>query len=250
MLNLHIAPWWQYVPNLRSIVLKVYGQVDQYINRCVISEPVQWKELISADAQIIRMGTLFVWPKKFSAMPPLGSVIVDEDGTFWTIWKLVFKDIVDTWEASCLQLSILAGPNMQNPSANLATVLIASYEKSEANEAKAVWRGFFTDQNPAVTDPKAKPTDTIICRFQPLKELSRIQFSSEWTDEQYRAYFSEPWPKEMAGGEYRLVDNVGNRYRIMDYFDEMKLDRLPCATCVRITEGEEFFQDGRPQPYT
>lgn len=248
MLDLHLEHCWEYMVNLRPVTLRIYGLSDIHIPPAVLTEPVQWKEMVSADAQVIRMGTLFVWPQKFSPQPPIGSVIIDEFGTYWTIFKLVYKDIVKTWEAYTLNLSIMPGPNAQNPERNLATVLIASYEKGEANEAKAIWRGAFTGQDPPVTDPNATPTDTIQCRFQPLKELSQIQFSSEFASEQYRCYFNEPWPVQLAGGEYRLVSPDGNRFRIMEYVDQLKIDKLPCALAIRITEGYEYWQGGTPPP--
>jgi len=227
-----------------TATLKVYGQGDVRLTQ-VMSEPRTWRELDPTNAQVIRQGTEFIWAKKRSDQPPLGSVIVDDSGEYWTIWRFVNKQHVETWEAICLNLSIMAGPNYGNPNQNLATVLVASYEKGRSNESRAVWRGLFTGKVPAETDPDATDsagqsfTDTLVARFQPLRELSQIQFSSEFPNEQYRVYFEKPWPRELTGGNYRLVSPDGSRFRVIEYITENRIDRLPVALATRIIEGSE-----------
>jgi hypothetical protein len=234
------------VDNLESVTLRIYGQSDIYLRRVVLSEPRSWRELEPTGGQVIRQGTMFVWPQRYSPMPPLGSMIIDETGTQWIVLKLVYKGLVKTWEAMCINLSIMLAPNADNVNANLATVLIASYGKGEANEPRAIWRGLWSGKSPPVSDPAATPTDTVPARFQPLVELSQIQFGSEFSAEKYAIYFDTPWPRELAGGEFRIVDPSGNRYRVISYTNEERLDKLPTALVVRITEGYEYFQGGTP----
>jgi hypothetical protein len=232
--------------NLESVTLRVYGKPDVRIHRAVMTEPRSFRELQPTGAQVIRQGQQFIWPKRFSERPPIGSMVIDSTGTKWIVWKLIEKDIVNTYEPICLNLSIVLAPNADNAKPNLATVLVASYVKGQANEAKAVWRGLFTGKRRPVTDPNARPTDTIPARFQPLTELSQIQFNSEFSLERYAVWFDEPWPREVAGGEYRLVDPNGNRYRVMEYNCEERIEMLPWALAVRITEGAEYWGNGTP----
>jgi hypothetical protein len=204
------------------------GNVDILLTK-VMSEPQELKELEPAGAQVTRNGTLFVWSKKRSSKPPLGSIIIDPEGTYWTIWKYTNKQHVETHEAFCLDLNIITAPE------NNATLLKAVYGKGAANEAKATWKGLFSDS--------ATPTaeDTVPARFQPSEETAELEFGSEWSKETYRVYFQYPVPMEAAGGEYRLVDTDGNRYRVIKYYQEQRIDRLPVAICVRVTEGQEYW---------
>ena len=235
-----------YVKDLRSATIRVYGKPDVIIHQAVLTEPRTWRELDPTNAQVIRQGQLFIWPKRMSPEPPVGCTIIDEDGTRWIAWRVLYKDIVDTWEVTCLNLSIVLGPNAQNAKPNLATVLVASYVKGEANEAKAVWRGLFTGKRRAVTNPKANPTDTIPARFQPILEASQIQFGSEGSRETYAVYFDNPWPREVAGGEYRIVSPDGDRFQVMEYIKESRIESLPIAMAIRIVQGSEFWDDGVP----
>jgi hypothetical protein len=217
------------VDNLDSATLKVEGAEDVSLDKCVVSEPYEYKELEPTGAQVLRSGILFVWPKHLNDQPPLGSVVVDEAGAYWTIWRLTYKQHVETWEAFCLNLSIVKGDR------NAATILIASYGKGGANEAQATWRGLYSGKTTPTSD------DTIPARFQPSEETALLEFGSEFTKEVYRVYFEVPAPINTAGGEYRLVDSDGYRYRVVRYFNEERIDKLPVAIAVRITEGAEYW---------
>ena len=223
------------IDNLESVTLKIHGQADVFLRGCVLSEPYTIRELDPTNAQVLRQGALFVWPKKFSGQPPLGSIIVDADGTYWTVYKLTKKQQVETYEPFALNLSIMPS------TANTATILKAVYTHGEAGEAKAHWRGLWSNK------PNGRPRDTVPARFQPLEELAEIQFGAEFSRESYRIYFESPLPiTELSGGEYRIVDSQGFRYRVVKYFQESRIDRLPVALAVRITEGAEYAQNPGP----
>ena len=57
-------------------------------------------------------------------------------------------------------------------------------------------------------------------RFQPSEEQARLAFGADSSREIYRVYFESPVPIDLAGGEYRLVDSDGNRFRVLQYFQE------------------------------
>lgn len=195
----------------------------------VLSEPVEWKELDAANAKVIRRGTMFVWSKKRSSAPPVGSIIIDNEGLYWTIFKLTNMQHVETYEAASLNLNIVTAAE------NTATILKATYSHGRAGEAKATWAGLWSGKTTPTDD------DTVPARFQPSEETAELEFGSEWSRETFRVYFQDPVPMEAAGGEYRLVDSEGYRYRVVRYYQEARIDRLPIAICVRITEGAEFW---------
>jgi hypothetical protein len=214
---------------LDSATLKVSGSADVWLPNCVATEPVQFKELDPTGAQVIRMGTKFVWPTSFSSQPPLGSVVVDEDGVYWTVWKGLHRQHVETREVWCLNLSIVTA------AANNATVLKAVYTKGWANEAKATWYGLWSGVE------GGNANDTVAARFQPSEETAKLEFGGEFAETAYRVYFESPVPVDAAGGEYRLVDSEGYRYRVVKYYNEGRIDRLPVAVAIRITEGAEYW---------
>ena len=78
-MKLNIADDFMLIDNLESVTLKIHGQADVFLRGCVLSEPYTIRELDPTNAQVLRQGALFVWPKKFSGQPPLGSIIVDAD---------------------------------------------------------------------------------------------------------------------------------------------------------------------------
>lgn len=211
-----------------SATLKVSGSSDVRLNRCVLNEPVQWKELEATGAQVLRQGTLFAWPKSRSTQPPVGAVIVDSGGTYWTIWQVVYKQHVQVYEAKCLNLSIVTAV------ANTATVLKATYTHGMTGQAKATWKGLWSGVEGGIA------ADTVAARFQPSDETARLEFGSEWRKQTYRVFFDSPVPVDVAGGDFRLVDSSGYRYRVMQYHNEERIDRLPVAIAVRINEGTEY----------
>lgn len=194
----------------------------------VLTEPHELKELEPAGSQVTRRGTLFVWSRSRSVEPPIGSIIIDHDGIYWTVWKTTTKQHVETYECFCLNLNIITAAT------NTAKILVATYGKGMAGEAKATWNGLWS----GVAGGNA--TDTVTARFQPSEETAQLEFGAEWKKETYRVYFVQPVPVEAAGGEYRLVDSAGHRYRVVRYYNEQRIDRLPVAIAVRITEGAEY----------
>jgi len=223
------------VYGLETMTLKVEGAADIVLSNCVGDEPHLVHEMEPSDGQVPQFDNMFVWPVYRSpTQPPLGSVLVDAQDIYWTILSIQHRHIVETWRAHCRNLSIL--PTV----ANQAVVLRAVYGKGKANEAKAQWHGLFSGKHPYTKE------DVIPARFQPSTEDAMLRFGSEWTRETYRVILSQKLPMTLAGGEYRLIDENGNRYRIMHYADEQRLDRLPVCIAVRITEGVEHWHGGTP----
>jgi hypothetical protein len=202
------------------------GSTDTHLSR-VLTEPTEIKELEPSGAQVTRSGTMFVWSKRRSVQPPIGSIIIDADGAYWTVWKTTNKQHVETYEVFALNLNIVTA------AANVATILKAEYGKGEANEAQATWYGLWSDVLGGTAE------DTVPAKFQPSSEDASLAFGAEWTAETYRVFFLTPLPSELAGGEYRLVNSAGERFRVVQYYQEGRIDRLPVAICTKITEGEE-----------
>lgn len=215
------------IPGLGSVTLKVMGDADVLLDECVLSEPTTMRELDPSGGQIVRKATLFVWPVDQSDQPPLGAQILDADGAYWTILQLERKQHVETWEATCVNLSVEAGLD------NVATVLRAnSYTKNSAGEAVPTWTAIATG---------------IPARWQPLQEEAQIFEDADFTKTTYRVTFGTPpltTPSELAGGDYRLVDSDGARYRVLEYINEERIDRLPIAIVVKILEGQEYAASG------
>jgi hypothetical protein len=218
---------------LGDAVFKQQGKSDLNLRGNVLSEPVRWRELTPTGGNVIRAGTKFVWPIESSPRPAIGDIVVSE-GIYYTVYRMEQKQHVECWESDCLQL------NITNKQWNRCLLLVAEYGKGEANEALAVWKGYYSNQDPPIQE------DTISAHFQPFTEDAQIQFGAEFTRESYRVYFEKPIPRTLAGGEFRLVDVDGFRYRIIRYVQEERLDVLPVAHAVRITEGAEYFQSGTP----
>lgn len=199
----------------------------------VLNTPFTLKELEPAGGEVTRNGTLFAWSKSRSVRPRLGNVIIDnEDEFYWTIYRVDNKQHVETWEAFCLDLSI------RDAAWNYVTVLKGGYTHGEAGEAKATWRGLWSD----VVNGNAD--DLVLAHIQPSFEDGKIEFGAEYSMETYRAYFQEPIPKELAGGEFRLVASDGRRFRVNRYETEQRIDRLPVAICTKIVEGSEEVVGG------
>jgi hypothetical protein len=216
---------------LDSAALRVDGVDTDLVN--ALTEPHEWKELEPTGGQVTRVGTMFVWSKSRSDRPPLGAIIIHDD-IYWTIWRLTDKQHVECYEALCLNLNIITADD------NVATVLKATYSHGDAGEAKATWRGLWSNKI------GGRPRDQIAAHFQPSEETAELEFGGEYSKETYRVYFQDPVPMEAAGGEYRLVDSEGYRYRVVKYYQENRIDRLPVAIAVRITEGREYAQNPGP----
>lgn len=228
-MDLDISGDWKYVDNLRSATLRVTGSGDVALASCTLAEPYTLRELDPTAGQVLRQGTVFLWPRSFSSAPPIASIIVDEDDVYWTVWKLLRMHDVEMWHAFCLNLSIITA------AVNVATVLKATYGKGRANEASAVWEGFWSGV------AGGDDTDDVPARFQPSEETARLEFGASSSREAYMVYFdADTAPDDLAGGEYRLIDSDGNRYRVMRYHKENQIAALPVAIAERITHGSEF----------
>ncbi len=195
----------------------------------VLATPKTIKELEPSGAKVTRDGMQFTWARSYTpTQPPVGSIIIDANGTYWTIWKVTNRQRVETYAVFCLDLNIVTAAS------NYATVLRADYVKGTANEAKAVWRGLWSNHI------NGNSQDTIKAHFQQSEETSELEFGSEWRKEMFRVYFQDPVPMTLASGEYRLVDTAGFRYQVLRYFCEGRIDKLPIAFARRITEGNEY----------
>jgi len=226
---------------LASGTLKIEGLPDITLSDCILDEPVDTKEMEPSAGQVDQMDALKIWPVSFSPKPPLGSVLVSaESGIYWTILAVRYKSQVKTWECHCRNLSVIN--NAANPGLNTAYILKAQWGKGRANEAKALWFGYVSGKYPPVE------ADLIQCRIQPSAEDAMIRFSGEWVKETYRVILQSQIPIDFAGAEWRVVDENGNRYRIISHFQAQRIDLLPVLICTRITEGQEWFNAKEPQP--
>jgi len=209
-----------------TVTLRIAG-VDTQLSS-VLNEPVDWRELDPTGGQVIRSGVLFVWSKKRSVQPPIGSIIVDSEENYWTIWKMANKQHVECYEAKCLNLNIITA------AANIATILKATYTHGDAGEANSTWVGLWSGEAGGTTE------DQVVAHFQPMEEESRIAFGGEWPAESYKVYLQDPIPTELSGGEFRLVDSEGGRYRVLKYIQEGRIDKFPVCLAERITAGSEY----------
>lgn len=215
---------------LDTFTLKVAGQADVALPSCVLTEPTDTHEMEPTAGQVPQMDQLIIWPiYRSPTQPPLGSCLVDADGIYWTILAIRRKQHVDTWEAHCRNLSIMAG------TINQVTLLRAVYRKGRANEARPIWKGLFSGQHPPTSE------DVIPGRFQPAMELAQIKYGAEFTRETYRVVLDRPLPLELAGGEYRMVNQAGERFRVLEYFQEQRIDKLPVCLVAKIVEGGEYW---------
>jgi hypothetical protein len=220
---------------LDSATLKVEGLADVALENCVLTEPIDIREMEPSAGQVPQMDQLFVWPiYKSPTMPPLGSVLVDASDVYWTLLAIRRKQHVETWEAHGRNLSIL--PSVYN----VATILKAHFTKGRANESQAIWCGYISG--------KRHPTDAdkIAARFQPATEEAVLRFDAEWTKQSCRVIIDSPLPLDLANGEYRLVTATGERYRVLKYHDAQRIDRLPIIFAMKILEGSEYWGTGMP----
>ena len=225
---------------LDSATLKIEGQADATLTDCILDEPVDTREMDASGGQVVQQDTIKIWPVFKSSKPPLGSVLVDADGVYWTILTVTYKSQVKTWECHCRNLSIM-DTTIGGVAINTATILKANvFRKGMANETIPAWRGYISGQCPATVD------DQVTCRFQPSSSDAMIRYESEWTKETYRCFFEQNLPIDLAGSEYRIVNATGERFRLVAYFDAQRIDRLSCAIVVKITEGAEHWNHGNP----
>jgi hypothetical protein len=213
--------------NLQPLTLRIAGQSDVVIPQA-IDEPVEWKDPDKAGGNVLEGDTLWIWPSLATPGvplgPPLGSLLIDTDGTAWTILAVTQKKApLNVWEVRCRNLSVVYGLN------NVAAVLQASYTKSPGGEALPTWSQIFSG---------------IPARFQPVEQVARILEDAEWPKTTYHVFlgtdiFAPEIPVEPASADYRLVDSAGRHYRIMQYQRAARIDTLPLAVCVLIIEGRE-----------
>ena len=232
-----------YCDFLRPFTLRMPGRPDVAVAK-MLDEPVTWKEMEASNGQVIKGDMKMIWSAvRYPIQPPIGSLLIDDGGRYWTGLSLTYKDQVQLWEMTVRNLSINAGAVFgQVPPlpSNLATIIKASYRKGDANEAKATWRGAISDLTPP-TD-----SDVIQAHFQPSAESAMIFLGSEYTKTTYRVYFAKPCPIELASSMYRLVDSNGYHYKVQMYSAEQRLDVLPVAIATRILEGVEYWGNGPP----
>ena len=234
---------------LKTYTLKVEGKSDLVLSKCVMEHPRMKREMEPTDGQVLQRDREFVWDA-FHTDPivgdvPIGSVLVDTRQTYWTILALKRIESTETLTASCRNLSIVtATGDDPNAGLNTVTILKAQYSKGRANEAKATWLGYVSGLE---TPTEA---DQVTCRLQPSSTDAMIRFTAEWSKETKRAIFQEQLPIDLAAADYRLLDSAGGRYRIMAYYDAERIDKLPTAIVVAITEGVEYFRgtQGPPAP--
>jgi hypothetical protein len=208
---------------LEPLTLRVAGQPLASIPRAM-NEPADWKDPDQAGGNVLQGDQLWIWPIAATpTRPPLGSLLIDGNGTAWTILSLTRKDHLNVWEAHARALSIAYNLN------NVAQVWKATYAKSPAGEALATYSLLMAG---------------IPARFQPATQDAKILEDAEWPKTTYHVYlgtdiFAPEIPVEPASADYRLVDSAGRHYRIMQYQRAERIDALPMAVCVLIIEGAE-----------
>lgn len=225
---------------LESGTLYIAGSAPLALTNVIQENPVDFSEMTPSDGQVVQMDTLKTWPVSASPRPPLGSVLVSRSGTQWTILKVRFVEIARRWEVHCRNLSIVTDPT--NPNLNRAWIMKANFGKGKANEARAEWKGYISG------DTVPQPEDSLVARFQPASDISELDFSGEWVKESFVVTLQSQIPINFAGADWRLVDENGSRYRILQHLDAQRIDVLPRLLCNRITEGVEYFGQGQPQP--
>ena len=157
----------------------------------------------------------------------MGSRLIDAHGVEWTVLEVERKELIGTFTATCRRLEI------EETLDDLATVLHATYTKAAAGDAKPHWKVVAKD---------------VPARFQPMTEEAIVLLGAEDTREMYRVTLAREVPidlsddaADLAGGQWRLVDSKGQRYRITQYLNRERIDRLGVCVAVRITEGSEFW---------
>ena len=209
------------VDGFMPMTLEVSGLDDVAVD--CIDKMVNYKEMASSNGQLRQGDRIFAWQSKNTTRPALGSVLVDEDGVDWTILTLRYTPQQATYEAGCRALAVEAGLD------NYATVLRANaYTKNDSGEAVPTWTEITSD---------------IPARWQPLQEEAQVFEDADYTRTTYQVTFGdEPTdnPTELAGSNYRLVDTDGNHYRVLEYVQEERIDKLPYAIVVKVLEGAEF----------
>jgi len=209
---------FRYLDGLHPATLKVIGDADTALQR-VLDQPVTTKEMQASKGQVVQGDRWFLWSASESESPPLGSVLVNEDGTYWTVLAVEWTELVEVYKVQVRNLAIR--PAVQN----LATVLKADYVRAAGNDRRAVWHEELAD---------------IPARFQPSVEDAQLFLGGDYIKTTYRVYFDAPVPVELAGGQYRLKDCRGWLYKVMMYVDEERIDTLPVAIAVRILEKAEY----------
>ena len=205
------------------VTLRV-GDEDLFIAKS-LSRTATVKELEPSGGYVYKQGQMFAWSRNRTDQPPLGSIVIDQYGTYWTVYQVAYVPNFHTWDVFTLNLGVVSAD------INTATLLKATYTHGRAGEAKATWNGLFSGV------PDGNEEDTVSARFQPSMETAKIEFGSEYSGVVYRVLFDRAVPMQAAGGEYRIIDADGNRYRVWKYFNEQRIDKLPVAIAVRIIEG-------------
>ena len=222
-MNLDLTDDFATLDNLEPLTLRVAGLPLASIPRA-LSEPAQWKDPDEAGGNVLEGDQLWIWPIPATPVrPPLGSLLIDGNGTAWTILSLTRKDHLNVWEAHGRALSIVYNLN------NFAQVLKAAWTKSPGGEAKPTWQTILA---------------AIPARFQPVHQDAQILEDAEWPKTTYHVFlgtdiFDPQIPVEPASADYRLVDTAGRHYRIVSYQRPERIDTLPMAVCVLIIEGSE-----------
>ncbi|MEI8374811.1 MAG: hypothetical protein WCJ35_18460 [Planctomycetota bacterium] len=218
------TPDFYMMDNLTSLTLRVPGQADVAIPKA-INSTVDWSEADQADGNVLAGDRTWTWPiVSTPTKPALGAILIDVEGASWTILSVTKEPVVNTWVVRCRNLAIVYSLY------NLATVLKATYTKSAASgEAIATWTTYLTG---------------VRARFQPTGQDTQILADAEWSKNNYNVYlggdiFNSVTPTGPASADYRLVDSAGRHYRITEYQRPTRIDALPIAVCVLITEGTE-----------
>ena len=164
------------------------------------------------------------WPRLECPGPPLGSLLIDTDGTAWTILAVTQKKApLNVWEARCRNLSVVYGLN------NVAAVLKATYTKSPGGEALPTWTQILSG---------------IPARFQPVEQDGADPGGRRVAEDNVprlpgHGHFRPGNPRRAGLG--RLPPGGFRRPALPHHAVQRaeRIDALPLAVCVLIIEGSE-----------
>jgi hypothetical protein len=217
-MNLDLSTDFDVMDNKDSLTLQIDGQADQVIAEA-ISEPVTFSEAEPAGGQIQQGDVIWVWSTRYSTKPPLGSILVDENGDRWTVLSVTHEQHVETYAATTRNLDVVYRLD------NFVSIYRATYAKNNDGEAIPTWVAIVS---------------SMAARVQSTRQAAETFEGTDWTDDEYRIIMQSSIGGQIAVGDIRIVDADGNRYRVNEYIQSEQIDKLPVAICSRVIEGAEY----------
>ena len=171
-----------------------------------------YKDPDQAGGQVLEGDRYWVWPIAATPVqPPLGSLLIDQDGNAWTILSLTKKQTPQgVWTARGRNLAVAYGLN------NVAQVWKATYARARQEKP---WRPIAA----SLTESRRGSS--------PSTPGPKILEDAEWPKTTYHVIlgmdiFAPEIPVEPASADYRLVDSAGRHFRITAV-SQGRADRRP-----------------------